>query len=334
MTRRVALSVVLSLAGAGLLAWQIQIAGPRAVARGLATIGPGFAIILVLSLLRFASRAAAWRTLLDEPLRFRRVLAAAMAGDALGNVTPFGLLASEPAKALYLGRDVDTTRALAALTVENFFYGILTALYIIVGAVAMLAVFELPDSLRALGLMSLAAMTVVLGVAGWLAWAKPTLASAIVGLLPFRRAQALARRLAEFERYAYGSATRDPAQLATVVLAETVFHVLSFLECWATVWILTGSSWLGAALVFDSVNRVINVAFKMVPMRAGVDEYGSVIVAGALGIPPDLGLALALSRKARMLTWAGTAYVLFVRRGLGAGRDQVGSEKPEVKSSE
>ena len=173
MTRRVALSVVLSLAGAALLAWQIQIAGPRAVARGLVAIGPGFAIILILSLGRFVSRAAAWRALLDVPVRFRRVLAAAMAGDALGNVTPFGLLASEPAKALYLGRDVDTTRALAALTVENFFYGILTALYIIVGAVGMLTLFDLPETLRTLGLMSLGAMTLVLALAAWLAWAKP-----------------------------------------------------------------------------------------------------------------------------------------------------------------
>lgn len=317
MTRRVVFSVALSLAGAALLGWQIQVAGPRAVARGLVAIGPGFAIILLLSLLRFVSRAAAWRALLDVPIRFRRVLAAAMAGDALGNVTPFGLLASEPAKALYLGRDVDTTRALAALTVENFFYGILTAVYIVVGAAGMLAVFDVPNQLRMLGLMSLAAMIAVLGLAGWLAWAKPTVASAMVGLLPFRRAQALARRVAEFERYAYGSAIRHPTRVTTVVVAETVFHILSFVECWVTLWILTGSSWLGAALVFDTVNRIVNVAFKMVPMRAGVDEYGSVVVAGTLGIPVDLGLALALSRKARMLTWAGTAYVLFLRRGLG-----------------
>jgi hypothetical protein len=317
MTRRVALSVVVSLAGAALLAWQIQLAGPRAVARGLATIGPGFAVILLLSLLRFVCRSAAWHALLDASIRFRRVLAAMMAGDALGNVTPFGLLASEPAKALYLSRDVDTTRALAALTVENFFYGILTALYIIVGAAAMLAVFEVPDALRSIGWLMLAAMSVVLGLAAWLAWAKPSLATAIATLLPFRRGRALAARLVTFEHYAYGSATRHPARLGTVVLGETAFHVLSFVECWITVWLLTGSSWLGGALVFDSVNRVINVVFKMVPMRAGVDEYGSVLAAGALGIAPDLGLALALSRKARMLIWAGTAYVLFVRRGLG-----------------
>ncbi len=57
-------------------------------------------------------------------------------------------------------------------------------------------------------------------------------------------------------------------------------------------------------------------------MRAGVDEYGSALVAGAIGFTPDVGLVVALSRKARMLTWAGVAYVLFLRRGLGSSTAQ------------
>jgi hypothetical protein len=246
------------------------------------------------------------------------VLAGAMAGDALGNVTPFGLLASEPAKALYLKRDVDPTRALAGLAVENFFYGIVTAVYIVIGAGAMLLVFDLPDTLRRIGLTSLAAMAVLLLLASWVAWAKPTAASALLGLLPFTRTKALALRVGRFEQYAYGSADRRPGGIATVALAEVAFHVFSFLECWTTLWLLTGSLHPGTALVFDGVSRIVNVAFKMVPMRAGVDEYGSMLVAGAIGFPPDVGIVVALSRKARMLSWAGVAYVLFLRRGLGS----------------
>jgi hypothetical protein len=318
VTRRVALSVGLSLAGAALLVWQIQVAGPRAVGRGLVAIGPGFALILVLSALRFVCRATGWRAMLEVPIRFRRVLAAAVAGDALGNVTPFGLLASEPAKALYLKRDVDPTRALAALAVENFFYGIFTAVYIVIGAGAMLLVFDLPETLRRIGLTSLAAMSLLLVVAAWIAWAKPTTASALVGLLPFKRTAAIALRVGRFEEYAYGSADRQPGGVATVILVEIAFHVFSFLECWTIIWLLTGSVHPGTALVFDSVSRIVNVAFKMVPMRAGVDEYGSMLVASAIGFSPDVGLVIALSRKGRMLTWAGVAYVLFLRRGLGA----------------
>jgi len=327
MTRRVALSVVASLAGAALLAWQTQVAGPRAVARGLLAIGPGFAVILLLSFVRFLCRSVAWHALIDPPIRFRRVLAAMLAGDALGNVTPLGLLASEPAKALYLRHDVDPTRALAALTVENFFYGILSAIYIIIGAAAMLAMFDLPGPLRSIGLVVLASMLIVLCLSGWLAWAKPSLATAIVALVPFRPVKSLAARLVTFEQYAYGPATRDRGRLAAVLASGAGFHALSFVECWFTVWLLTDSSWLAAALVFDSINRVVNVVFKMVPMRAGVDEYGSVLAAGALGISPDLGLALALSRKARLLFWAGIAYGLFVRQGLGERKLEVRSEK-------
>jgi hypothetical protein len=323
MAGRVALSVVASLAGAALLVWQIQLAGPRAVGRALAAIGPGFAVILLLSFVRFLCRTAAWHALLDAPIRFRRVLAAMLVGDALGNVTPLGLLASEPAKALYLGREVTRTRALAALTVENFFYGILSAIYIIIGAAAMLARFDVPESLRPTGLVVLAAMCAVLCLSAWLAWAKPSLATAIVAIVPLRRVQALAARLAAFEQHAYGSATLRPGRLAVVVASGAGFHLLSFVECWFTVWLLTDTSSPAAALVFDSVNRVINVTFKMVPMRAGVDEYGSVLAAGALGISPDLGLALALSRKARLIFWAAVAYGIVVQEGVRTRRDQV-----------
>jgi hypothetical protein len=315
----VALGVGLSLAGAALLVWQIQSAGPRDVARGLAAIGPGFGLILLNAFVRFVCRAVAWHAMLDPPLPFRRVLAALMAGDALGNVTPFGLLASEPAKALYLGRDVDQTRALAALAIENFFYGVMTAAYIIVGVAVMLLVYDLPETLRTIGLTSLAGMGALLAVAAAIAWTKPTIASALVGLIPSRHAASLARRLSAIEQYAYGAGGR-PARLGTVALAQTLFHVLTFVEGWTMVWLLTGQSLPLAGLVFDSVSRAVNVVFKMVPMRAGVDEYGSMLVATALGFPPEVGIVQALTRKARMLTWAGTAYVLFVRRASTGSR--------------
>jgi hypothetical protein len=312
----VVLGLGLSLAGAALLAWQIHSAGPRMVGQGLAAIGFGFALILLNSFARFLCRAVAWHAMLDPPLPFRRVLAALMAGDALGNITPLGLIASEPAKALYLGREVDQTRALAALAVENFFYGVLTAAYIVVGAAAMLVAFELPDALRTIGLSSLAGMGLLLAAAAWIGWAKPTIASTLVGLVPSRSAAALARRISAIEQYAYGAGGR-PGRLRTVVIAQTLFHVLTFVEGWIMIWLLTGQSLPLAGLVFDSVSRAVNVAFKMVPMRAGVDEYGSMLVATALGFPPDVGVVQALTRKARMFTWAGVAYVLFLRRGLG-----------------
>ena len=96
----------------------------------------------ILSFLRFLMRAVAWRALLGEPAPLSAALAATISGDALGNITPFGLAASEPAKAFYLGRHLDPQRAFAALAAENFFYSVSVAVYVIAGVVAMLSTFE------------------------------------------------------------------------------------------------------------------------------------------------------------------------------------------------
>jgi hypothetical protein len=313
MNRRRAISVILTLAGLALFVWMIRDAGLDDVASGLGSVGWGFAAILLLSLVRFALRAAAWRLLLPSPVPLSSALSASLIGDALGNATPFGLAASEPAKAAFLTRQTGTADALAALTVENFFYSVSVALYVGAGAIVLLTVFTLPDELRWSGLISLVAMVAVLAGAAWIAWFKPTAASALLFRIPSRRARVLVAKLYDFEQRLYGSVSRPGVRLGRVALAETGFHVSSFLESWLTIWLLTGASAPLAAFILDSVNRVINVVFKNIPFRTGVDEYAGEVIAGAIGLAPNTGLLLALVRKARLIFWAGIAMGLWIK---------------------
>jgi hypothetical protein len=70
------------------------------------------------------------------------------------------------------------------------------------------------------------------------------------------------------------------------------------------------------AFILESVNRVINVAFKFVPFRTGVDEYGSGALAKVLGFTRATGVTLAIVRKARDIFWTAVGVLLMVRRGL------------------
>ena len=88
--------------------------------------------------------------------------------------------------------------------------------------------------------------------------------------------------------------------------------MLSLVEAWFTLWLLTGASLPLAALILDSVNRVVNVVFKMVPLRMGVDEVGAEAVAlGDRRRDRESGLQLALMRKVRMIVWAGVGLVVW-----------------------
>src|SRR6186997_2988567 len=94
--------IVSSLAGAALFVYALRLAGPQAVLDGIRSVGGGFGWILVLSGFRFAVRSLAWRLCVEEPehLGMADALMAFIKGDAAGNLTLLGPVASEGTKAM------------------------------------------------------------------------------------------------------------------------------------------------------------------------------------------------------------------------------------------
>jgi hypothetical protein len=315
---RILLTSLATIGGLALLAWQIRTAGLDRIGDHLANVGlTGFLAILVISGARLSLRAVAWRSLIASPPPFWRALAASISGDAIGNLTPLSLLASEPTKAMYLGGRADAPRVFAALAAENFFYSTSVATYVTFGTAAMLLAFQdLPARIRTAGVLILGGMAMVLAGATWMASRRPRLLTSFVSRVPLAAAQRVVQRLHAFETSVYGSVDHPESRLGVLLACETAFHVLSFAETWVTLWLLTGA-WLPLqAFVLDTVNRVVNVVFRVVPMRLGVDEATAEPVARAIGLADAIGVATALVRKARVAFWSLVGIVLLTRRGL------------------
>jgi hypothetical protein len=310
MTRagRTAVTVLASIVGLGLLAWQVRVAGVDRIRDGFVAVGYGFLGILFFSGLRYLVRALAWTTLMDAGVGIGRATAAVIGGDAVGNLTPLRLLASEPTKAMLLGDGVVTSRALAALVAENVFYSASVAFVIILGTGAMLVAFQLPDDVRWLGWASLALMTSLLVVTLAVIWRRPAITSTFLGWVPGldrERIEHVVARVRDFETSTYDFVGGHPGRLAVVAVCELTFHAFSFFETYLTLWLLTGVSSPLAAFVLDTVNRVINVVFVMVPLKVGVAETGTGLVAKAIGVGHPIGVSMALVGKLRVLAWAG-----------------------------
>lgn len=308
----------MAAAGLALLVWQVRTVGLGQIANGFKAVGwLGFVAILLLSLFRFTARSLAWTTLLARPVPLRSATAATISGDALGNLSFLSLLVSEPAKALYVTRHVPAAEAFAALTAENFFYSVSVAAVILGGTITLLATFVLPDAFRSVVWLSLIVMGGVLAAAVWLArkrpavtiWARKALGGRLSGLMD---------RLQALETQTYDALSAGPSRLGTVLLCEVAFHLASVAEAWLTLTLLRpDSATLLDAFLLDTVNRLINVIFRAVPMRVGVDEFTTSGFAEILGIGSAFGLTLALVRKARMLFWAAIGLALLGRRAIG-----------------
>jgi len=319
MTLRRVLSLSAFVAGALLLAWQVRSTGAGDIARGFRAVGGwGATGILFLSWLRMVARSTGWTALLSVDTPPGRALAAVIAGDAAGNLTPLSMLVSEPAKAAVLGwavPTVSTSAALAALAAETFFYGVSVAIYSLLGAAALLYVYDIDPALRTGGVVAAGAMTICLGVATWMALHKPTVIGSVLSRVPLGPVRRLSEIVRSFERTAYATTTHPGARIGVVVASAAMFHVLSFLEMWLTLWLVTGQSLPVAAFILDTVGRLTNAFFKVIPLQLGVLQVGSELVGRAIGLPPGVGVLVSLIRTARVLVWTAVGLVILGRHG-------------------
>lgn len=318
--------IVFAFLGLLLFAYFVRKAGVSQIMVGIRRLGFGFLLILAISAIRQIARSLAWTRCFEAPhsLRFRDAFAARVMGDALGNIIPLASVAvSEPSKAAFVTNRVPLMASLSAIALENIFYSLSVAIFIFSGTVALLLAFPLKPALRYASFGTLA-VTVLIVPLGYLIIRKQW--KFLSGLLSILHGRGLGRswmaktipRAQTLEDRIYGFYERNSDRLLTILALEMSFHLAGVLEIYTTLWFISDivAPTLLTAFILESVNRVINIVFKFIPFRLGVDEAGTGMLAKALGFTQAIGAALAIVRKARDLFWTAIGVALIVRRGL------------------
>ena len=247
---------------------------------------------------------------------------AMVAGDALGNLTPLGLLASEPTKAALVRHRGTLMSALASITVENLLYSLSVAVVIVAGTVALLFTFDVPRALLAASVVAAGGVAALVGASALMLSRGWKVVTPGLHWLDRRRLvpQAIFSRLEKLrglEDSVYGFASRHPGRLPKVLALDAGFHLLAIAEVWVVLSLLTGTRpGLLATFVMEAVNRAITVAFKFVPLRLGVDEVGTELLTRTLGLPIGVGVTMAIVRKARVLAWSAVGVAVLARHSL------------------
>ena len=309
--RRHLITLASAFAGAALFAYAVRRAGTAEIVDGIQRVGWGLVLILALAGLRFVIRAECWRWCLPPTVRFPlpRALAAFLAGDAVGNVTPLGLLASEPTKVLLTRHHLAPRESIASLAVENLVYAASVLAMVGIGVLVLVINVPMPRSWVAAGVAALAAM--MAGTAGALRAMRGT-------WNPARGARPRWReRLATIRDEAFRFSGGHPRRLWRVFVLDLLFHALAVVEVFITLeWLLGARSpTFVQAIGFEALNRVITAVFKFVPFRVGIDEASSGALAPILSVNPAAGVALAVVRKVRNLFWAGIGLGLVALSG-------------------
>lgn len=314
--------VISAILGLALFAYFVKKAGVGQIMEGISRLGAGFVLVIAISALRQIARSIAWTLCMEAPyrLRFRDAFRARVMGDAIGNILPFaGFIVSEPAKPALIRDLVPLMAGFSALAIENIFYALSVALFIFSGMMALLLSFTLPKGLRIVSIVTLAVIALVVALGAVLIAKRLRFISGCARFLHRRglndkwieKGQSLEDRI-------YGFYQRNSARFLPIFLLEASFHLAGAAEIYVTLSFISPDQppTFLTAFILESVNRIITVAFKFIPLRMGVDEAGTGRVSKVLQFTMTTGVTLAIIRKARDVFWAATGMILLLQRGL------------------
>jgi glycosyltransferase 2 family protein len=299
------LTVAATLGGFALFAVAVRATGLANITDGVGRVGWGLLPILGLAGVRFALRAECWRLCMPAASRlsFRRGFTAFLAGDAIGNLTPLGLAASEPAKVVLARPELETREAVSSLAVDNLAYTASVATVVAVATALLVWSARLSFAWReaAIGALVAGAVAVVVGFRLLRGTWRPDR-----GARPAWR-----EKLAAWRETILQSSALRASQLWRVYGIHLVFHVLAVVEVFLTLrWLGDANPTVTDAVIFEGLNRVMTAVFKFVPFRVGVDEAASGGLSTLLGIPPVVGVTMAVVRKVRNLFWTAVGLTL------------------------
>jgi glycosyltransferase 2 family protein len=299
------LNIIVAIVGVALLIFTVQRAGGwGAVVQGVASVGWWFVVIVLLGAFRMACRTRAWMICAnDRQLRFGDAFGAWLAGDAVGNLTPLGLLASEPTKILMVRTRISTVTSIASVTIENAFYTASVCVVLLAGTWLLLQRADVPPGLVQIAELILAAAAIIAVIGVWAVRTRPAVLSRFAPLIAklAGRSDAPAEAMREVEAQIYSVPQWPIGRILHVMSWEAAFHVAAVAEVWIVLETLVPTVTLTDAFLLESAGRFVTVAFKFVPYRLGIDEAGSGAVATVIGFAPAVGVTLALVRRLRII---------------------------------
>jgi lysylphosphatidylglycerol synthase-like protein len=341
------LGIILALAGVLLFAYFVKKAGINQIAGGIGRLGFGFILVLAISSVRHIVRSIAWTLCMEPPyrLRFWDALRARLMGDAIGNILPFAsFVVSEPAKPALIRDRVPLMAGFSAIVIENIFYSLSVVVFVFSGMLALLLNFSLPKGLRVASIVTLVIIAIVVAAGCFLVRRQIRFVSGATGFLQRRGLnQKWIEKGRSLEDRVYGFYQRNGSRFLPILFLEGCFHLAGVMEIYVTLSFISPQQppTLFTAFILESVNRVITMAFKFIPLRMGVDEAGTGKVSKVLQFTETVGVTLAIIRKGRDVFWAAVGVGLLLHRGLSlrtvardaetALAEQIGNEPPATE---
>jgi putative membrane protein len=260
--------------------------------------------LVPLHLVPLACYGCAWRSLLDDETAPSRVYLtwAAVVREAVGVLLPVARVGGEVVGArLLVRRGISGTTAGASVVVELMLTVVAQLVFAIIGFVLLLgyptvgAVWRIVALGLAAGAVAVALFFVVQRRWGLFRLLERAL-SVIAG-------DALTRVIGDPARLdeKIHIMFRARRRIAACSAWQLTGMVAGALELWVTMRLLGQPGTIRGAMVIESLSVAVQSIMFMVPAGLGAQEGGFVLFGAAVGISPQIALALSLARRVRQI---------------------------------
>lgn len=314
-------NLLLAIAGALLLAWVVVHAGSSAILHQLTALRIALPIVVALSLARLLLQTLAWSAALKNEgleIEMRRLIGIRLASQGVGYLTVFGPVISEPMKINLLRTPVASTAA--ATFLDNGVYWFTSALVGIVGCICI-GLTKTHGATSALALSAVFVLAIV-----FIARRKSVL-SGIAGRLG-TRAPSWLNRGAQIESAIRDVRAQKPELVGRLFWFDLTCQLLLVSEVAVVLWALRLPLHLMTVVAIEGLTRGVKMTTGFVPARLGADEGGAMSAFAASGLSPAFGLTLALTRRARDLSWALVGLTWLAWRSQASRKNKIVSPKP------
>jgi len=290
-------NLLLTVIGIVLFSWVVVHAGPSDIAHHLKALRIALPIVVALSLCRLFLQTVTWSAALKNEgfdVSAPRLMGIRVASQAMGYLTVFGPVLSEPMKINLLRTPVEATAT--ATFLDNGVYWFTSILVGIAGCVSL----GLMRSQGAISTLVLSAVFVLALI--FIARRKAVLASVADAL--GTRSPAWLTKGAKIESAIRELRSQQPQLVGRMFWLGFACQLLLVSEVAVVLWSLRLPLHLITVLAIEGLTRGVKMMTGFVPARLGADEGGAMSAFAASGLSPAFGLTLALTRRARDLSWA------------------------------
>lgn len=285
----------------------------------------GVGVIFALYAVTFGAEIVAWNLTLPSARLsagwIARLWTTQMVGEAVNNLTPLASMGGEPVKVALLKKryGVSYREATASVFLIQTITNIALVLFVSSGFALMWFTDSLPEGYRMAAGSGLIVLT--LGMLSFFLIQRYQGVSRIGGRLERSRFGARALSVLEIvrdiEERLIDFYTRNTGRFTIAIALAFLNWALGAVEIACMLYFLDHPVSFADAWVIESLFVLVRAALFVVPANIGTQEGTLVLVCGAITGSPSLGLAVALIRRFRELTWlcGGVALGWVVSRG-------------------